>query len=101
MTKSIIINKKGNVSLEKHQFPRAYSHIIDGIKHSVITQPYITGLYVAIMPENSKETIQMGMKYKDLPKTIKKLRKDKNILNLVIEDITDYLDESSLEILNL
>ena len=53
------------------------------------------------MPENSKETIQMGMEYKDLPKTIKKLRKDKNILNLVIEDITDYLDESSLEILNL
>lgn len=82
------------------EFPRSWEDVLpDGEVMSCVTQPYITGLYLAI--SNGTRTVaQLTIPYRKLSKFIKDLQKSDSVKNLHLTRLGDFLDESDLEYIN-
>ena len=80
------------------QCPRTWTDTKLGLKF--ITQPYITGLYIA-GNKGSTNIIQTGCGYKKLASFLEKLQKSETITNIVLAKLGDYMEESDFKYLNL
>ena len=80
------------------KFPRHWTHKVGDTIIKVTTQPYITSLYVAGNSLNGSNLFQSGIDYKDLKKVMNKLEKDKNISDIIYQDLTDYLSPEDLKL---
>lgn len=76
------------------EFPRQWTEKEHGV--DIITQPYITGLYMA-GNKAGRNVFQTTILWSNLPKLMKKV---KNIEGITISKIGDFLKESELELLN-
>lgn len=82
------------------EFPRSWEDVLsDGGVISCITQPYITGLYLAVS-NGTRNVAQLNVPYNKLSKFIKDLQKSDSIKNLHLTKIGSFLDQSELDVIN-
>ena len=78
---------------DKSLFPRSWKD--NNLEADFITQPYISGLYVAAT-KNGRNILQVGLDYKNLNSFVKKLQKNKEITDLNLQPLGAYLNETQL-----
>lgn len=81
---------------EDTEFPRFWKE--NGF--SIVTQPYITGLYVAATPPGGGIPQQMGVNYTKLKSFLKKLRENPKVEDLQVRKLGEFLKKSDIELLN-
>ena len=93
-----VVNGKVTEDKKIIQFPRHWTHNYEDKVVKFTTQPYITSLYVAGSFESCRNLLQSVIDYKNLKKFIKSLEKNKDITNIVYQDLTDYLSPEDLKL---
>lgn len=82
------------------EFPRSWRDIgPDGESLHCVTQPYITGLYLAINSGNSL-VAQLSVSYNKLSKFVKELQGSTTVKDLYLGKVGQYLNEDDLKIVN-
>ena len=91
--------KKKLLTLET-EFPRSWGDVgPEGEPLRCVTQPYITGLCLAINSGNSL-VAQLSVSYNKLNKFVKELQDSVTVKDLYLGKIGQYLNEGDLEIVN-
>ena len=93
-----VINGKVTEDKKVIQFPRHWTHKIGDTIIKITTQPYITSLYVAGNALNGSNLFQQSIDYKNLKKVINKLKKDKDVSDIIYQDLADYLSPEDLKL---
>lgn len=91
--------KKKLLTLEV-EFPRSWEDVgPEGEPLHCVTQPYITGLYLAINSEKSR-VAQLSIPYSKLNKFVKQLKDSSTVKDLYICALGSFLDQSELDLIN-